>query len=85
MLIRSFPVEDPGNARSQTGAWLNRADRIDSLLSNRELAHESEKSDLEDLDMVQGISDFQNQQTGLQAAMTAYAQVQKLSLFQYVG
>ncbi len=72
-------------ARSQTGAWLNRADRIDSLLSNRELAHEAEKSDLEDLDMVQGISDFQNQQTGLQAAMTAYAQVQKMSLFQYVG
>ena len=72
-------------ARSQTGAWLNRADRIDSLLSHRELAQKSEKSDLEDLDMVQGISDFQNQQTGLQAAMTAYAQVQKMSLFQYVS
>ena len=57
----------------------------DSLLSDRKLAHASEKSDLEDLDMVQGISDFQNQQTGLQAAMTAYAQVQKLSLFQFVG
>lgn len=89
-LGRSLTELDAGHdrllaARSQTGAWLNRADRIDSLLSNRELAHASEKSDLEDLDMVQGISDFQNQQTGLQAAMTAYAQVQKLSLFQYVG
>lgn len=89
-LGRSLTELDAGHdrllaARSQTGAWLNRADRIDSLLSNRELAHTSEKSDLEDLDMVQGISDFQNQQTGLQAAMTAYAQVQKLSLFQYVS
>lgn len=89
-LGRSLTELDAGHdrllaARSQTGAWLNRADRIDSLLSDRKLAHASEKSDLEDLDMVQGISDFQNQQTGLQAAMTAYAQVQKLSLFQFVG
>jgi flagellar hook-associated protein 3 FlgL len=35
--------------------------------------------------MVQGISDFQNQQTGLQAALQSYAQVQRLSLFQYIG
>ena len=45
---------------------------------------EAERSRLEDLDLVKGISDFQNQQTGLQAAMAAYSQVQKLSLFQYV-
>ena len=30
----------------------------------------------------QGISDFQNQQTGYQAALQTYASVQKLSLFQ---
>jgi flagellar hook-associated protein 3 FlgL len=72
-------------ARSQTGAWLNRADSIDSVLTRRELAQKSEKSDLEDLDMVQGVSDFKSMETGLQAAMATYAQVQKLSLFQYVS
>jgi flagellar hook-associated protein 3 FlgL len=35
--------------------------------------------------MVQGISDFQSQQVGLEAALKSYAQVQRLSLFQYVG
>ena len=72
-------------ARSLAGAWLNRADATDDVLSDRALAHKSEQSNLEDLDMVQGISDFQSQQTGLQAALQSYAQVQRLSLFQYIG
>lgn len=72
------------SARSQTGEWLNRADSIDTLLGDRQVDDQTERSRLEDLDLIQGISDFQNQQTGLQAAMTAYSQVQKLSLFQYV-
>lgn len=71
-------------ARSQTGEWLNRADSLDSLLADRQVDDEAERSRLEDLDLIKGISEFQNQQTGLQAAMAAYAQVQKLSLFQYV-
>ena len=72
-------------ARSMAGAWLARADSIDTLLTDRAVAHQTEQSNLEDLDMVQGISDFQNQQTGLQAALQSYAQVQRLSLFQYIG
>lgn len=71
-------------ARSQAGEWLNRADSLDSLLADRQVDDEAERSRLEDLDLIKGISDFQNQQTGLQAAMAAYSQVQKLSLFQYV-
>lgn len=72
-------------ARSQTGQWLNRADAIDGLLADRQVDHQAEKSRLEDLDMIQGISDFQNQQTSLQAALQSYASVQKLSLFQFLG
>jgi flagellar hook-associated protein 3 FlgL len=34
--------------------------------------------------MVKGISDFQNQQTGYQVAMQTYAQIQKLSLFDFI-
>ena len=72
-------------ARSQTGAWLNRADATEALLTGRAVAHKTEQSNLEDLDMIQGISDFQNKQTGLQVALQSYAQVQRLSLFQYIG
>jgi flagellar hook-associated protein 3 FlgL len=37
------------------------------------------------MDMVKGLSDFQNQQTAYDAALKTYAQVQHLSLFQYVN
>ncbi|WP_372658901.1 flagellar hook-associated protein FlgL [Hydrogenophaga sp.] len=73
------------SARGRAGEWLNRAESLDSSLKNRSVALENEKSQLEDLDMVQGISDFQNQQTALEAALKSYAQVQRLSLFQYLG
>jgi flagellar hook-associated protein 3 FlgL len=72
-------------ARAQAGEWLNRADTIENLLGNREVDHTAEQSALEDLDLVKGISEFQSQQVGLDAALKSYAQVQRLSLFQYVS
>ena len=71
-------------ARGQAGEWLNRADSLKSMLDTRAVAYETEKSQLEDLDLIKGISDFQNQQLGLEAALKSYAQVQRLSLFEYV-
>lgn len=71
-------------ARGHAGEMLNRADSLESTLSSRVVANEREKSQLEDLDMIEGISDFQNQQVGLEAALKSYAQVQRLSLFEYV-
>jgi flagellar hook-associated protein 3 FlgL len=71
-------------ARGRAGEWLNRADSLESMLGTRELAYETEKSQLEDLDLIKGISDFQNQQVGLEAALKSYAQVQRLSLFEFV-
>ena len=35
--------------------------------------------------MLKGISDFQNANVGLEAALKSYAQVQRLSLFNYVN
>jgi flagellar hook-associated protein 3 FlgL len=72
-------------ARSQAGEWLNRADSLERLMGDRAVGYQTEQSRLEDLDMVQGISDFQYQQVGLQAAMQSYAQVQRLSLFQFLN
>lgn len=72
-------------ARARAGEWLNRADSLDTMLNNRATGHEVERSRLEDLDLVRGISDFQAQQVGLEAALKSYAQVQRLSLFQFVA
>jgi flagellar hook-associated protein 3 FlgL len=71
--------------RGQAGDLLNRADRITADQSKRSIQMETDRSRAEDLDMVKGISDFQNAQTGYQAALQSYAQVQKLSLFNYIG
>ena len=71
--------------RGQAGDLLNRADRISANQESRSIQLEADRSRAEDLDMVKGISAFQNQQTGYQAALQSYAQVQKLSLFNFIG
>lgn len=71
-------------ARGRAGEWLNRAESLQALLEGRSSDYEIEISRLEDLDLVRGISDFQTQQTGLEAALKAYAQVQQLSLFKLI-
>jgi flagellar hook-associated protein 3 FlgL len=71
-------------ARGQAGLWLNRADSITA--SNEGLANqlETDRSNAQDLDMVRGISDQEKMQTGYKAALQSYAQIQKLSLFDYI-
>ena len=71
--------------RAQVGATLNRIDGVTERLSALKLAAQTERSNAEDLDMVQGISSFSNQQTGYDAALKAYSLVQKLSLFNYLS
>ncbi len=73
------------NMRGYAGELLNRADRITGDQGKRSDQLEADRSRAEDLDMIKGISDFQNNQTGYQAALQSYAQVQKLSLFNYIG
>jgi len=72
-------------ARSATGQVLNRIDSETDRLDNQKLASDSERSNAEDVDMVHAISDFQNKQSGYDAALKSYAMVQRLSLFQYVN
>lgn len=71
-------------ARGQVGEWLNRADSLAGLMGDRVTNYEVEKSRLEDLDMIKGLSDFQTQNLALEAAIKSYAQVQRLSLFQAI-
>ena len=72
-------------ARGQAGALLNLADTINNNQTQNSTQLEATRSSAEDIDMIQAISDFQNQQTGYSAALQSYAQIQKLSLFNYLG
>jgi flagellar hook-associated protein 3 FlgL len=71
--------------RSQVGAEMNRVDQVTGRLSALKLSSQTERSNAEDVDMTQAISDFSNQQTGYDAALKAYSMVQKLSLFNYLN
>ena len=73
------------NVRGQAGELLNRADRISGNQEKRSIQMEENRSLAEDLDMIKGISDFSNQQTGYSAALQTYAQIQKLSLFNFIS
>jgi flagellar hook-associated protein 3 FlgL len=72
-------------SRSLAGEVLNRADSETDRLAAQKLIYQTERSNAEDLDMVQAISDFQNQQTGYDAALKSYSMVQRISLFQYIN
>jgi flagellar hook-associated protein 3 FlgL len=72
-------------ARGQAGDWLNRADSITDAQSARSLALESDRSRAVDADMAKAISNFTTAQTGYQAALQSYAQIQRLSLFNYIN
>ena len=59
-------------------------DLIEGRLATQKVSAEAQKSQAEDLDMVQALSSFQNQQSGYEAALKAYSMVQRMSLFQYI-
>ena len=78
-------IERLSNIRGYAGELLNRADRITGDQESRSIQLEADRSRAEDLDMLKGISDFQNANVGLEAALKSYAQVQRLSLFNYIN
>ncbi|MEO5770500.1 MAG: flagellar hook-associated protein FlgL [Burkholderiaceae bacterium] len=71
--------------RSQVGEVLNHADMVEGRIAAQSLSAQTERSNAEDLDMVQALSRFEAQQTGYQAALKSYASVQRLSLFDFLN
>ena len=71
--------------QARVGSLLTGADQAESRISDLKLYGQKERSAAEDLDMSAAISDFQNQQTGYQAALRSYASVQKMSLFDFIN
>lgn len=72
-------------ARAEVGGVLNRLDTRESQLEDQNLAARTAQSDAEDLDLVEAISNLQNEQTAMQAALQSYAAIQRLSLMQYIN
>jgi flagellar hook-associated protein 3 FlgL len=71
--------------RTMVGEALVRADTENSRLDAAEVRAKTERSNAEDLDMVDALSEFQLRQTGYDAALKSYSMVQRLSLFDYLG
>jgi flagellar hook-associated protein 3 FlgL len=71
-------------ARARLGGLMNQTDGIEQRLAAAKVAAQAERSNAEDLDLVQAISEFQTRQTSYDAALKAYSMVQKLSLFDYI-
>lgn len=72
-------------SRGFAGELLNRADRITGNQETRTIQLHEDRSRAEDLDMIKGVSDFQNQQVGYEAALKSYSMTQKLSLFNFIS
>ena len=71
--------------RARAGEALNRADGIESRLTQSQIDAQRDRSTAEDLDLVAAISDFQSKQTGYDAALKTYSMVQRMSLFDYLN
>lgn len=78
-------LKNLNTSRSYAGELLNRADRISGSQETRSIQLEADRSRAEDMDIIKGISDAQNQQTAYSAALGTYAQIQKLSLFNFIS
>lgn len=70
--------------RARAGEALNRIDGISERLAQTAVDAKRERSEAEDLDMVAAIADFQNRQSGYDAALKMYSLVQRMSLFDYL-
>ena len=70
--------------RARAGESLNRIDGIEARLGQTKLDAQRDRSNAEDLDLIEAISSFQNQQTGYDAALKIFSTVQRMSLFDYL-
>lgn len=70
--------------RTQVGEQLRAIDGRERLLENGTIEARGRLSDLVEVDYAAAISQFQNNQTGLDAAMMTYAKISRLTLFDYL-
>ncbi|MDP2559863.1 flagellar hook-associated protein FlgL [Psychrobium sp. 1_MG-2023] len=72
------------NVRAEIGARLQLTESQSERHIDYNLTIEKSRSSLEDLDMVEAISQFERQKLSLQASQTAFSQVQSMSLLNFL-
>lgn len=72
------------SVQASVGSRQNELDALSSLSSALDLQYQSRLSDLQDIDYADAITKFTQQQTQLEAAQAAFAQVSQMSLFDYL-
>jgi flagellar hook-associated protein 3 FlgL len=72
------------SVRSRLGGLMDQIDGVEGRLAEQKVAAQTDRSQAEDLDMVEAVSQFQARQTSYDAALKAYSMVQRLSLFEYI-
>lgn len=73
------------SVRASVGARLKEMDYLDGAGEDLNIQYASALSDLQDVDTISAISQFTQQQIGLEAAQKSYKTLTSLSLFNYIG
>ncbi|WP_177307400.1 flagellar hook-associated protein FlgL [Pseudoduganella namucuonensis] len=71
--------------RASVGARMKELDYLDSAGEDLNIQYASTLADLQDVDTIQAISQFTQQQISLEAAQKSYKTLTSLSLFNYIG
>jgi flagellar hook-associated protein 3 FlgL len=70
---------------ADVGSDLNVVESQQSVIDEQLLRLKSVQSDLQDLDYAEAVSRMQKEMLGLEAAQSSFAQISRLSLFNYIG
>jgi flagellar hook-associated protein 3 FlgL len=73
-----------GNAISEIGGRVNVADSVFASNLDLEIVSKSARSNIEDVDYAEAVSQLSRQETALQAAQATFARVTGTSLFDYI-
>ncbi len=77
-------IDRVSTKRTEVGEHLRAIESRAKVAENSSIELSAQLSDLVDVDFAKAISDFQNNQTALSAAMRTYSQISKMSLFDYL-
>lgn len=77
-------IDRVSTKRTEVGEQLRAVESRGRLAEQGAIELSAQMSDLVDVDFAKSISDFQNNQTALSAAMRTYSQISQMSLFDYL-
>jgi len=72
------------NANAAIGGRLNVAESIEQSNLDLEIANKEARSEIEDVDYAEAVSELSKQETSLQAAQATFSRVTQLSLFDFI-